>query len=248
MRPAPVLRAIVGVVVGFGLAAGAGCGATPHQVEIGPPPARETRAVLAGGLCHGDACTCREEAGDATAGAPAGAARKRFEIRLGSPHELWLTINQATVLYKSPERATACFYVDLAPGANPIALRASNADGVSVALEIHELGTKTGSWYDTFAFSCGSPGVCAYDELTANKARYVGAKRQMYDRCGTTRVTGVSWDHGKAPDQEHPSELVVRATLEIYKGAADKPRGDATCGTRAGRRGADDPPPEGDAP
>jgi hypothetical protein len=227
----------------------AGCGGGASQVVIGPPPARETRAVLAGELCNADQCACRDEAGDASVGAPDGTTRKRFEVRLGpSSHELWLTLNQATVLYKSPERAEACFYLDLASGANQVELRASNPDGISAALQIRELGTRTASWYDTFAFACGAPGVCSFDELAENKARYVGVKRQMYDRCGTTRVRGVSWDHGKAPDQAHPSELVVRFTLDIYKGAAAKPHGDPSCGTRAGRKPGDDEPPPDPAP
>jgi hypothetical protein len=216
------------------IAATTACGGGAQQLAIGPPPAQATRATLVGGLCQGEVCSCRRGDDAAAVGAPAGLARKRFEVRLGpSPHELWLTVNHGMVVYKSPERAEACFYLDLASGANPVELRASNPDGVSVALQIHELGTTTRSWYDTFAFSCGSPGVCAYDELVANKARYAAVKRQIYDRCGTTRVTGLSWDHGKAPDQQHPSELVVRFTLEIDEAAASKPHGDETCGRRA---------------
>ena len=211
--------------------------------------------MLAGGLCQDNRCKCRdaEDVGDATPGVPDGKERKRYEIRLGpSPYDLWLTINKTTVLYKGPERAQECFYVDLPSGAHPVELRASNPDGVSVALQIQELGTRTGSWYDTFAFSCGSPGVCSYDELTAGKARYTGVKRQLFDPCGTTKVKAISWDHGKAPDQLHPSELVVRFTLDIYRFAAWKQHGDDTCGKGGGRRGAGDdegpaPPPD-DAP
>lgn len=219
------------------------------QVAIGPPPPRETHAVLAGALCQDNRCRCRsDEAGDGGVGAP-DTGRKRYEIRMTSPHDLWVTINRSTVLYKSPERAEDCFYVDLPSGSQEVELRASNPDGVSAALQIHELGTRTRSWYDTFAFRCGVPGACSFEELEAQKAGYTG-KHNLFDRCGTTKVKGLSWDHGKAPDQVHPSELVVRLTLDIYRFAAWKPHGDDTCGMRGqGRPPVDEPvPPPDEAP
>ena len=230
-----------------------GCAGTAHQLVIEPPPPKETHAVLAGDLCDDNRCRCRADVpGDGGVGVPDDPARKRYEIRLGpSPYELWLTINKTTVLYKSAERAEMCFYVDLPTGTNDVELRASNPDGVSAALQIHELGTKTKSWYDTFAFACGSPGVCAFEELDANKAEYSGVKRHLFDACGTTKVKGLSWDHGQAPDQLHPSELVVRLTLDIYRFAAWKRHGDPSCGEGGGRRGpADEPvaPPAGETP
>jgi hypothetical protein len=238
---APVRAPLWGLCALAGMLA---CGGTAHQISIDPPPPKDTHAVLAGGLCEDNHCTCRGEAGDGGVGVPDTKDKKRYEIRLGSSYDLWVTINKTTVLYKSPERAEACFYVDLPTGAQQVELRASNPDGVSVALQIHELGTKTKSWYDTFSFACGVPGVCSFEELEANKAQYAGAKHQMFDRCGTTKVKGISWDHGKAPDQLHPNELVVRLTLDIYKFAAWKQHGDDTCGAGGGRRGpADEPEP-----
>ncbi|HET7504866.1 MAG TPA: hypothetical protein VFK02_27775 [Kofleriaceae bacterium] len=237
------------VSAGMVVTAGLACGSTAHQITIGPPPPRDTHAVLAGGLCADNRCTCRSEGpggpagGDGGVGVPETKDRKRYEFRLGpSPQELWVTINQTTVLYKSPERAEACFYVDLPTGAQQVELRASNPDGVSAAWQIHELGTRTRSWYDTFAFQCGAPGVCSFEELDANKAQLVGLNRQLLDRCGTTKVKGISWDHGKAPDQLHPSELLVRITLDIYRFAAWKQHGDDTCGQGGGRRGPSDEP------
>jgi hypothetical protein len=232
------------------LAGALACGGTAHQISIDPPPPKDTHAQLAGGLCQDNHCTCRSEAGDGGVGVPDTQDKKRYEIRLGSAYDLWLTINKTTVLYKSPERAEACFYVDLPTGKQQLELRASNPDGVSVALQIHELGTKTKSWYDTFSFACGAPGVCSFEELDAAKAQYIAAKRQVFDRCGTTRVKGISWDHGKAPDQVHPSELLERFTLDIYKFAAWKQHGDDTCGEGGGRRGpADEPlPPPDETP
>lgn len=207
--------------------------------------------MLAGGLCDENRCRCRSEdtGDDGGVGIPDTAGRKRYEIRLGpSPHDLWLTVNRTTILYKSPERAEQCFYIDLPSGAQDMELRASNPDGVSAALQVRELGTRTRSWYDTFAFGCGSPGVCSFDELEANKARYVGAPRHLFDRCGTTQVKAISWDHGSAPDQLHPSELVVRFTLDIYKLAAWKRHGDPSCGARGEHRPpSDEPPPPPEA-
>jgi hypothetical protein len=229
------------------LAAIAACSAASRpQIAIGPPPPRDTHAVLAGGLCQDNHCTCRGDApGDAGVGVPETGDRKRYEIRLSSAQDLWLTINRTTVLYKSPERADACFYVDLTTGTQQVELRASNPDGVSAGLEIHELGTRTKSWYDTFAFSCGVPGVCSFEDLEAGKARYRGVKHNLFDRCGTTKVKGITWDHGKAPDQLHPSELVLRLTLDIYRFPAWKRHGDDTCGEGGGRRGpGGEPEPE----
>src|SRR5690348_7976829 len=63
------------------------------QIAIGPPPAKETHAVLAGGLCQDNHCTCHREPGDGGVGVPETKDRKRFEFRLTSAYDLWLTIN-----------------------------------------------------------------------------------------------------------------------------------------------------------
>ncbi|HEU0029012.1 MAG TPA: hypothetical protein VFQ53_00175 [Kofleriaceae bacterium] len=209
-----------------------GCGEKRTQIQIGPPPPRMTTGTLAGSLCSDGQCKCRQ--GNEDAGLPQD-GRKRFEIRLKSAYELWVTL-PGTVLYKSPERAEACFYVDLSPGQHPVQLRASNKDGVSVALEIHELGTKTKSWYQTFEFACGHPGVCTYDDLDTKKAEYASIKQGKHDPCGSTRIKSVMWDHGKSPDKLYPSELAVALTLDVYKFVPWKPTGDATCGEGGGRR------------
>lgn len=236
------------LIVAPGVLVALACSGTAHQISIGPPPAKETHAVLAGGLCQDNHCKCRDGKDDGGAGFPEAPGKKRFEFRLTSAQQLWVTINGSSTLYKTPEHAEECFYVDLPTGNQAIELRASNPDGVSAALQIHELGTKTKSWYDTFAFECGVPGVCSFDDLDGIKAQYTGAKRNVFDKCGTTKVKGITWDHGKAPDQLHPSELLVRLTLDVYKFAAWKPHGDPTCGEGGGRHGPADeptPPPEG---
>jgi len=203
--------------------------------------------VLAGALCDDNRCTCRGETADGGVGVPDTKDKKRYEIRLGSPHDLWVTINKTTVLYKNPERAEACFYVDLPTGAQEVELRASSPDGVSAALQIHELGTKTKSWYDTFKFSCGHPGVCSFNDLDAAKAELMKApKKGVFDRCGSVKIKGVIWDHGKSPDQEHPNELAVRLTLGIYKYEPWQAHGDNCDKKGKPPSGSGEPPPPDD--
>jgi hypothetical protein len=199
-----------------------GCGGDEHQIAIGAPPAKSTEAVLAGPLCEGGHCKCRSGADDA--GAPP-EGQKRFEIRLKSAQQLWLTLHGMR-LYKSAEAPEACFYVDLPSGDTPVEMRASDPNGVSAEWTISEYGTKTKSWYDTFRFECGNPGVCSFDEIASKKAEYGNMPRGLHDPCGSTRLKGISWDTGKAPDNEHPSELLVRLTLDVYKFLPEKAHGD----------------------
>src|SRR5947208_1664488 len=66
-------------------AAGLACaGSGRTQVAIGPPPPRETHAVLAGALCQDNHCSCRSDGpGDGGVGYP-DTGRKRYEIRMTS--------------------------------------------------------------------------------------------------------------------------------------------------------------------
>jgi hypothetical protein len=209
------------------------CGGDRKMIAIGPPPAKATTGALAGPLCSGQevrqSCTCMESA--AEAGAPEAPGLKRFEIKLGpTPHELWVTL-PGGVLYKSPERATMCFYVDLAEGDHQVELRASNESGVAAAIAISELGAAAKTAYATFRFQCGSPGgVCSFEELDGKKAEYAGVKNSTHDPCGSTKVKGLIWDTGRSPDHLVPSELAMRMTLKIYKFVPDKPHGDPSCG------------------
>ncbi|MDB4952841.1 MAG: hypothetical protein JWO36_410 [Myxococcales bacterium] len=216
----------------------AACGGDRHMIAIGPAPAKMTRGTLVGPLCTGDHCKCREiaAAGDGGAGVPEDGT-KRFEIRMTSANELWATVHD-TVMYKSPEHAEECFYVDLGSGETAVELRASKPEGVSAKWVVHELGTKTKSWYDTFSIACGSPGVCSFEELDALKADQVHAKR---DPCGSVKVKGIEWDTGKAPDQLHPSELLVRLSLDVYKFEPSKPHGE-DCTKKAAKTAAPEEP------
>jgi hypothetical protein len=220
-----------------------GCSGSASQVKIGAVPERVTTGTLAGATCQGDQCTCAKTFDEV--GAPDG-NRKRFELKLASAQELWVTLPGHN-LYKSPERAEVCFYVDLAPGQHQVALRASDKAGVSASLEISELGAKAKTKYSTFRFSCGHPGVCSFDDLDAAKVSYKEFKRGLHDACGSTKIKGLNWDHGKAPDGQHPSELLVRLTLDLYTFMPEKVSGDSTCGAGEGARSkkeAAEPAPE----
>ena len=217
--------------LGLALALAACGGGGKQQITIGPPPMKLTKGVLTGATCEDNVCKCRDGAEDGGVGFPTD-GRKRFEVRMESAYDLWVTL-PGTTLYKNPETAVACFYVDIAPGKHPITLRASNPAGVSFALEIHELGTETKSWYDTFDFRCGHPGVCTFAELD-DRSKSTKVKRGLYDPCGSTKVKNVVWDHGKAPDGQVPSEFALQLALDVYKFKPWKVHGEQ-CGEGAGR-------------
>ena len=221
----------------------AACGGGRTQIEIGPPPPAVTTGTLSGPLCKNTTCTCRTGAEDA--GVPDG-TRKRFELRLKSARELWLKLPGDTMLYKSAETPTACFYVDLPTGSHPVELRASNDSGVAAAIGVSELGAKTKSAYETFRFSCGTGGACSFEELDGKKAEYAAVKNHTHDPCGSTKVKEVVWDTGRSPDRLVPSNLALRFVLQVYKFEPDKPHGDPACGAgdNKRRRGA----PEGGEP
>nr|HEX4312598.1 hypothetical protein [Kofleriaceae bacterium] len=238
------------VCLAFAVAA---CSGGAQQISISSPPAKESTGTFSGPLCTGPGtCKCRDlnAPGDGGAGVPeAGSPLKRYEFRLGpSSQELWATVHGA-VMYKSPERAEDCWYLDLPSGEQDVELRASDPAGVSAAWTIRELGTQTKSWYDTLEFNCGSPGVCGFDDLERIKSELSGSvKNRVRDRCGSTKIKGITWDSGKSPDQLHPSDLAVHVHLEIYKRAPDRPHGDPDCGKRGA--GSDAPSDAGgsDAP
>jgi len=190
-----------------------------------------TQGVLAGPLCEGDHCKCRDlnAPADGGVGVPGDPSHKRFEIRMTSPQELWATVG-SNRLYKSAERADACFYVDLPPGETSVELRMSDKDGGAGSWSIRELGTKTKSYYDTFTFNCGVPGVCSFEQLDAIKQEYASMKRNLHDLCGSTKLKGVAWDHSKAPDGLHPTDVLVKLRLDVYKFAPWKTHGDPSCG------------------
>ena len=160
---------------------------------------------------------------------------KRFEIRLGpTPGELWLTIGSgaaALELYKSPQRANECFYVDLAPGDHALTLRGHGADGFGVGLHIAELAKigDAASAYQTFDLECGGADPCTLDALAAFKRSLARYPRGIHDPCGSVRVKNVGWETGKAPDMVTPQDLELRAVLDVYEFAPEHAHGDAAC-------------------
>lgn len=212
-----------------------GC-STPARrstVQIGPTPAPATIATLAGPLCDGQRCTCRdpEAPADGGAGAPTDAT-KRFEVRVGpSEHELWVTVDDM-VLFKSNARAEECFYIDLGAGDHQVALRASHKGGVSAALAIREYAPEHGSWYDTYRFSCGSPGQCSLDEMADYRASLEKYKRGIHDPCGSVKIKQLAWDTGVPPDAVHPDDVALGFTMDLYDFAPKHPHGDPACAQR----------------
>ena len=201
-------------------------------VTMQPPPASKTTATLVGGLCTENGCTCRDPqaAGDGGVGVTDVAGRKRFEIHLGpSQHQLWATID-GDVLYKSAEHADACFYVDLPSGEHPMTMRASESSGVQAAISVSEFGPKASSWYHTFSFTCGSPGVCDRVELDEQRQSFEQVAHGQYDSCGSTKIKGLGWNFGSPPDGAHPSDLQVDFRLSIYKFTPVTASGSPGCG------------------
>lgn len=215
------------------LAAACGGSQARTQVDLDPVPEPVTRAALSGPLCEPERCRCRDlgAPGDGGAGLP-GEGVKRFEVRVGPfDNALWVTIGEH-VLYKSDERAEECFYVDLPPGKHGVTIQANRGGGFSAAVAISELGAQTGSWYETFRFACGAPGACSYDQLDAWKASLAKYTRGIHDACGSVKIEGMGWQAGRAPDQQHPQDLQLELTLDVYKFAPDKPHGHPECADR----------------
>ncbi|HET6612642.1 MAG TPA: hypothetical protein VFG83_11670, partial [Kofleriaceae bacterium] len=205
----------------------AACAGSPVPPLAAPPPPK-TVADLSGPLCHGDECACRDLSPKVAQTAP-GARLKRFEIRLGpSQNELWARVGNE-ILYKDLDRATACFYLDLAPGKYPITLQARSPHGVAVGMTIAEMGG-AGKWfYDTFDFDCGAPGLCTREHLEAFKARADAVAGGKFDPCGSTRISSIRWKTGRAPDDLHPAALEVSLILDVYEFAPEHPPGDPSC-------------------
>jgi hypothetical protein len=228
------MRALLGCVAFLAWTGCGGGGSSAPDVQLTPTPEPVTRAVLSGPLCQTDACTCRklDGPGDGGAGAPETDDAKRFEFHVGpAENGLWVSVDDM-VLYKNDQHAEDCFYLDLRPGEHKVELRASRGGGFSAALDIHEYGAATQSWYDTFTFNCGAPGTCSYDALDEWKASLDRYKRSLHDPCGSTKVKAITWDAGRAPDQLHPQDLLLRFTLDVYEFAPDQPHGHADCADR----------------
>lgn len=212
--------------LGVVLVAAAGCGGSdlPSPDE---PMLDVTRAELAGPLCSGRSCECREGGDDA--GAPSG-IDKRYEVRIGPvPGEMWVTVGD-DVLYKSRERATECFYLDLEPGKHEVGVRARGHQGFSAAVRISELGAEGPWWYDTFNFNCGAPGRCSLSRLDHWRERFMArAERNILDHCGSTAVRDIAWRTGRMRDRIYPTSMHLHFVLDVYSFMPRFPPGHHQC-------------------
>ncbi len=222
IRPDKESKAVMLAIGALTLAA---CSSSAQYDPIPAPPEPATVATLSGPLCRANACTCRTD--DAAAGLPE-EGFKRFEFRMGpSDNELWATVGDMT-LYKSRERATDCFYVDLPPGNHPVTFRASGANGFGAAIEVSELGAKGPWWYDTFDFLCGAPGLCDRETLASWKSKFL-ERGNKQDPCGSTKITALTWQTGTMPDNLHPSDILLRFTMQVYKFSPENAPGAEAC-------------------
>jgi hypothetical protein len=213
-----------------GAAAWAACGGGTAATRIGPAPPPETRATLSGPLCMASACRCRTS--DADAGDPNSTFIKRYEVRIGPmPDALWVTVGD-NILYKSAERSTECFYLDLRPGEHPVTIRGEGEYGVGARVTISEQNAAGPWWYDTFRFQCGAPGNCDFARLDEWKRSLAKYERSAHDPCGSTRILGLRWETGKAADMRHPEKLEVSLVLDVRDFTPEHPPGHAACADR----------------
>jgi hypothetical protein len=218
-------------------ACGGASGSGPDpQGRIEETPAPKTEAVLAGPLCQGDGCQCKQADGDA--GQPA-AGSKRFEVRMGpSDDPLWVTID-GMVLFKNRNLSDVCFYVDLTPGEHKVTARGQAEQGLNMGINISEQGGADGTWwYRTFDFNCGAPGECDRQQIEDWKTETTSLLGK-HDPCGSVKVQSIEWETGRMPDRNHPDDLLLRFVLKVYEFAPKQPTGSAGCDKGAAPAAAD---------
>ncbi len=206
-----------------------GCGANTSAPSMPPAPEPTTQATLAGPLCESQSCTCTD---DPAAAGEAPEGFKRFKVELGpSESELWGTIDGNT-FYKGVERATECYYVDLAVGDHPMSVRAKAASGKAsfgARMLVSEIGAAGPWFFDSFEFRCGAPGLCDNQALSEWKQWIATDDAGKHAPCGSVRILGVDWQTGRMPDNVHPEDFFLEATMKIYKFLPHNPPGTAEC-------------------
>ncbi len=154
---------------------------------------------------------------------------KRYEIRVGPlQNDLWVMVDDMT-LYKTKERATECFYVDLLPGKHPVRIHGKAKDGLGVQVHVSELSAGGPWWYDTFTYNCGGSSWCALEDVKEEKARIAAVPRQLHAPCGSTKIKSLNWATGRMPDALHPAEIVIDFTLQVYEFATEHEPGSKQC-------------------
>ncbi len=198
----------------FGLVA---CKSSPiqrsasYQMSLADLPKAQTQATLAGPLCEGDFCRCRSE--EESAGEP-DKGKTRYEIRLGEASQpLWLRFGDSQ-LYKSAERISDCFYIDVAPGKFPVALIAGDDKGIAAGVQITELQQPKEGWQEVFRFQCGTPGACEAKELAAWGQQAKKSPLRSNVPCVATTITGINWNSQNNPDYGAMAKLALSFTLD----------------------------------
>jgi hypothetical protein len=194
--------------------------------------------VTAGPRCQGGSCRCRQTddkgytIGEADAPGPAGqdtpaAGTKRFELRTGRGNDdVQVTVEGAGTLHKTSDSVEAsCGYVDLAPGEHRVHLRVKAPAGevATPRLFIYEHGESTGSWYGSFAMSCGTGATCTRPELEDSMAA-LKHPRGIFDPCGSVKVTSMRYD-AQRDSEDRVTGLDVDVVLHVEKFEPRFPRG-----------------------
>jgi hypothetical protein len=195
-----------------------------ERMDFSELPAKITQATLVGPLCEMEHCTCRDD--DDGPGEPASAAVKRYELKVGPvDNDLWVTVGGSS-FYKSRERATDCFYIDLpADTTHKVTVRGHGENGFAARVSLSERGEL--GWYDSFEFDCG--GLCDLDSIKSWKQSLDKYTRGIHDPCGSTKIQEVWWESGVAPDKIHPQDLHVELTVKVYGFAPEFAPGDPEC-------------------
>jgi len=206
------------LIAAFALAMACGGSTAP----IPPLGAARTEATLVGPLCTGGLCQCREEVKKKFVAGEPDAGFKRFEVRIGPiGNDLRVEVGPHKI-YKSAERPTDCYYIDLPPGEHAVTVRGHGDPSFGAAVRISEMGSgPQAPWYETFIFECGS-NVCSVDDLKywRSETEKLGP---AHDPCGSTKVSAVNYRHGSVPDGLHPIDLLLEATLQVYNFKPEKP-------------------------
>jgi len=207
-------------------------GASAVHVPLPTLPRAETRATLVGPRCQGaDHCVCRDlgVAGDE---ARPGERLKRFEVRVGpTQNALWVSVDDM-VLFKSKQRATECFYIDLVPGKHPVRIHGKGEHGLGMVVAFYELSGGGPWWYPAFEFDCGAGGLCTLEDIRKEQARIRLLPRGISAPCGSVKVQRFKWQTGTMPDALHPGEIAVDFFLDVYEFATTEPPGSDKCARR----------------
>jgi hypothetical protein len=154
---------------------------------------------------------------------------KRFKVELGpTVGKLWAKIGN-NVLYKSTERPTECFFIDLPPGQHEVTLRAQGEAGFGAGLRIREIGGKGPWFYETFDFNCGAPGLCDMASLRYWKEGTKTLRGGRHAPCGSVRIRNIEWQTGRMPDNLHPEDFRMQATLQVDEFAPKHPPKTPNC-------------------